>query len=150
MGTEGNTSIARRHWAGWFPLALTKLSVRGVNRKLLIFYQVSYVCSSEREDLGKVGEPNTCNTVLLVQGNLAPWDCCSPLHPFLKLVSAVCRQVSFGLCPPAVFPSQREYECAAVSWSWKVSLGRGGGWGPHRGRSSSWATTVTSAVTKQV
>lgn len=89
MGTEGNTSIARRHWAGWFPLALTKLSVRGVNRKLLIFYQVSYVCSSEREDLGKVGEPNTCNTVLLVQGNLAPWDCCSP--PSSLPQAGVCR-----------------------------------------------------------
>ncbi len=41
MGTVGCPSIARRHWAGWFPLALTELSVYGVNRKLLVLYQVS-------------------------------------------------------------------------------------------------------------
>lgn len=71
------------------------------------------------------------------------------LHPFLMLAFAICRQVSFGLCPPAMFPSQHENACAAVSWSWKVCLGRGGGWGTHRGHSSSWATTVTSAVTSK-
>lgn len=46
-----------------------------------------------------------------------------PLHPFLMLACAICRQVSFGLCPPAMFPSQHENACAAVSWSWKVWLG---------------------------
>lgn len=70
-----------------------------------------------------------------------------PPPPLSPPQAGVCRQVSFSLSAPGVFPSHSEDECAAAGWCGRAA----GRQGPHKAIPlPPRVPTVTSAVTKRV